>query len=304
MGNENQDVVLVGPVFLDIVMAGLDRLPAAGEEIHGGSASWAPGGFAISAIAFSRLGISTHLFTEIGADELGSVLRKRLVGEGVELFSPASVATTNIAVALNWNGDRGIVSYTQPFYDASEAAETFLEKKPGLLVMSARHPHAKKIAEMAHRKAVPVALTLSWHPEFLTSRTLQQIMPFADHLLCNVPEALLVTGQTDFRRALAILSESIDDVVVTRGAEGSVALVHGEYFEEPGIPSVMIDATGAGDVFGAAYLTAKLRGLPVEQWLRVGNWAAAQAVAALGGCTAAPRWVDVERFLNTEVAGR
>lgn len=304
MSNPINHVAVVGPVFLDIVMAGLDRLPASGEEIHGASASWAPGGYAIGAIAFSRLGMPTHLFTEIGEDELGAVLRGRLTAEGVEVFSAPQVRTTNIAVALNWNGDRGIVSYTQPFHDASLEVNAFLESTPALVVVSARHPHAKKICEAAHRKNLPVALTLSWHPEFLVSRTLQQMLPFAQHLFCNVPEALMATGQTDFRRALSILSESVEDVVVTRGAEGSVALVDGKFFEEPAIPSVLVDATGAGDVFAAGYLTAKMRGLSVTLQLRVGNWAAAQAIGALGGCTAAPRWEQVEQFLGLEVPRR
>jgi sugar/nucleoside kinase (ribokinase family) len=304
MGNELSHVVVVGPVFLDVVMAGLDRLPASGEEIHGASASWAPGGYAIGAITFSRMGIPTHLFTEIGNDELGAVIRGRLVAEGVEVFSPPNVDTTNIAVALNWNGDRGIVSYTQPFHDASEEVSQFLDETPGLVVLSARHPHARKICEVAHRKSLPVALTLSWHPEFLVSRALQQLLPFAQHLFCNVPEALLTTGQTDFRRALAILSESVDDVVVTRGAEGSVALVSGQFYEEPAMAILMVDATGAGDVFAAGYLTAKLRGFPVDQQLRIGNWAAAQAIGELGGSTGAPRWEQVAYFLESEVPRR
>ncbi len=304
MSKESQHVVVVGPVFLDVVMAGLDRLPASGEEIHGSSASWAPGGYAIGAIAFSRMGMSTHLFTEMGNDELGAVLRARLIAESVEVFSPIQVGTTNIAVALNWNGDRGIVSYTQPFHDASPEVGQFLDRTPALVVLSARHPHARKICEVAHRKSLPVALTLSWHPEFLVSRGLQQLLPFAQHLFCNVPEALLATGQTDFRRALAILSESVNDVVVTRGAEGSIALVEGKLYEEPAVASLMVDATGAGDVFAAGYLTAKLRGLPVDEQLRVGNWAAAQAIGELGGSTGAPRWEQVESFLGMGVPRR
>lgn len=295
-------VIVVGPVFMDIIMAEMDRLPASGEEIHAHSASWAPGGYAISATAFSRMGLSTQLVTELGDDALGMALEQKLLADGVQVISPPAVGRTNIAVSLNWNGDRGIVSYTQPFHNPFAALETILPDQDGLVLLAARHPFARDIARAAREHHLTVAMMLSWQPDFLTSRALPQLFPWTDILLCNVPEALLATGQTDFQRALYILGESISNVVITRGAEGAVALVDGEYAEAAAAPCVIVDATGAGDVFAAGYLTAQLRGLPLVERLQIGNWAAAQTVAALGGSTSAPTWQEVEEFLRMGVS--
>lgn len=298
MRDRDLNVVVVGPIFLDVVMSGLDHLPSAGQEVYVDSASWSPGGYAISAIALSRLGVRTHLLTELGQDEMGEVILSRLTAEGVNTILPHYLEKTNIAVALNWNGDRGIVSFTHPLKDPIDDLRQVLDRAPGLLLLSARHPFARNIAAEGLARRLPVALSLSWHPEFLTSRSLQQLFSLADHLFCNVPEALLVTGQTDFRKALAILGEALPQVVITRGSEGAVALVQGEYVESPACPAVIVDATGAGDVFAAGYLAAELHGLPVIDRLRAGNWAAGRAVAQVGGSTGAPCWVDVERFLR------
>lgn len=286
--------LVVGPTFVDIVMSEMARLPAAGEEVHVGDASWAPGGYAISAIALSRLDIDTTLVTDVGEDELGMTLLNRLHREGIDTKEIQKTDRTNIAVALNWSGDRGIVSYTHPLTDPTERIHDLLQGEVSLVLLSARHPYARSIAAEAFAREVPVALSLSWHPEFLTSSALQQLFPYARYLFGNVPEALLVTGESDFVKALGVLGAAVSEVIVTRGAEGVAALVEGEYVEVAAEPSIMVDATGAGDVFAATYLAASMRHLGVQDRLRCAAWAAAQAVRKVGGSTGAPRWNEIE----------
>ncbi|NMP22913.1 carbohydrate kinase family protein [Sulfobacillus harzensis] len=296
--SRNPGALVVGPTFVDIVMSEMSRLPAAGEEVHVGNASWAPGGYAISAIVLNRLGISTQLVTDIGEDELGATLVSRLQREGLSTDAVFRSDRTNIAVALNWSGDRGIVSYTHPLTDPTERVESQLQDGCDLVLLSARHPHARSVAAAAFAHSVPVALSLSWHPEFLVSPSLKQLFPYARYLFCNVPEALLVTGETDFVRALGILGEAVPEVVVTRGAEGVAALVDGEFIEVPAEPAIMVDATGAGDVFAATYLACALRALDLRDRLSAATWAAAQAVRKVGGSTGAPNWNDVTAHLG------
>lgn len=290
--------LVVGPSFIDIVMSEMSRLPAAGEEVHVGNASWAPGGYAISAIALSRLGIPTTLVTDVGADDLGDTLLVRLRREGIDTSEVQRTERTNIAVALNWSGDRGIVSYTHPLKDPTERVRELLKAGVGLTLLSARHPHARAVAAESFAQGVPLALSLSWHPEFLMSSALKQLFPYARYLFCNVPEALVVTGESEFVRALSVLGESVPEVIVTRGAEGVAALVEGEFVEVPAEPAIMVDATGAGDVFASTYLASTLRGLPLKSRLYAATWAAAQAVREVGGSTGAPTWASVEEHLK------
>lgn len=296
--------LVVGPSFIDIVMSEMGHLPESGEEVHVGDASWAPGGYAISAIALSRLAVDALLVTDIGQDELGQVMMDRLAREGVDTRFVQRTDRTNIAVALNWSGDRGIVSYTHPLVDPTKTIRELLDEKPDVVMLSARHPFAQAIAADAFQRRVPVALSLSWHPEFLTSSALQKLFPYARYLFSNVPEALMVTGETEFTAALRALGDAVPEVVITRGAAGVAAIVDRVYAEAGAEPAIVRDSTGAGDVFASTYLAAAVRGLDLDARLSAATWAAAQAVGSVGGSSGAPDWQAVEQHLQEKEAAR
>lgn len=297
MNNQNpytKPVVVVGPVYMDVVLTGLTRLPATGEEVHAQQGSCFPGGYAISATAFSRLGFTTHLYGDIGTDSIGQLLSKMLTDSGVILGHTPSVNATNIAVALNWAGDRGIASYTHPMSDpTAKLKQDLTTLEPGLLYLSARHPKSRAIAQLFSSLGWTIVLSLSWHPDFLTSNALQQLLAWADIIFANVPETLLVSRCNNLLEGMAILADAVPEVVVTRGSEGALARSNGSLYESPANPVPMVDATGAGDVFAATYTGARLLGWSIPERLSVANWAAGQAIGALGGGSSAPTWTDL-----------
>lgn len=282
--------LVVGPTFVDIVMAEMNRLPTPGEEIHVRQAAWAPGGYAISALALQQLGIETTLLTDIGTDELGAMLLSRLKSAGLNVNEVGASDRTNIAVSLNWSGDRSIISYTHPFSDPTRRVHELITHQIDLALLSARHPYARSIAAECFAQHVPIALSLSWHPEFLMSSALKQLFPYAHYLFANVPEALIVTEESNFLKALGSLAQMIPEVMVTRGAQGVVAMIEGEFFDVPAPPAIMVDATGAGDVFAATYLAAALRGIKPLNRLKYANRAAAHAIEAVGSITNDLNW--------------
>jgi sugar/nucleoside kinase (ribokinase family) len=290
--NSNRPVVVIGPIYSDTVFAGLARLPLAGEEVQAVDVGWAPGGYAISALAFHRLEVPTTLCGEVGADLYGDALLTAFRAQGLATrrVRQDPGTHTNLAVTLNWDGDRGIVSYGRGAVAPAEWYEEALAEAGAgaVLYLSARHPHARKLATLARSLSQEVALSLSWHPEFLTSWALRDLLPLADMLFCNVPEALLVTSESRPERAGAVLAESVPEVVVTRGAEGATAWDHGRAVAAPARSVVLVDATGAGDVFSATYVAARLWGWPVERRLAAANWAAGHAIGAIGGGNSSP----------------
>ena len=58
-------------------------------------------------------------------------------------------------------------------------------------------------------------------------------------------------------------------VLVKRGADGAVAMVDGELYRVAAVPVTAVDPVGAGDAFGAAYLSVLCRGGSVEERLRL-----------------------------------
>jgi sugar/nucleoside kinase (ribokinase family) len=90
-------------------------------------------------------------------------------------------------------------------------------------------------------------------------------------LIVNEREARVMTGSDDTDRAARELAERAPCAVVTLGKRGAVAACEGRLFHAPGIEEeVVVDTTGAGDLFTAAYVWADRLGLPLAERL---HWA-------------------------------
>jgi sugar/nucleoside kinase (ribokinase family) len=277
--------LVIGPIYADSVFSGLGRLPHPGEELVAQEFGIAPGGYATSALAFHHLGIDTTLCGEVGQDLYGTYLLTTLRDAGLAtdaifVGGPA----TNVAVTLNFSGDRGIVSFGRPTVADLGRYEAVAEAAPEgtVMLLSARHPHAPALGRLARRRGLVVALSLSWHPDFLRSWQLRDLLPLADLLFCNVPEALLVSQEQDVGRAGERLASTVPEVVITRGSEGADAIHAGGRDHAPALPAVVVDATGAGDVFAAAYLAARMWGWGPADCLSAGSICAGRAVEQIG----------------------
>jgi 1D-myo-inositol 3-kinase len=87
-------------------------------------------------------------------------------------------------------------------------------------------------------------------------------------------------------------------LVVTRGARGCVVYDRGTPWHVPGFPVVEVDATGAGDVFAAAfYIGLSDRGDPIEA-ARYANCVASFVVEAVG-TNGIPAAAEISERLST-----
>jgi sugar/nucleoside kinase (ribokinase family) len=80
----------------------------------------------------------------------------------------------------------------------------------------------------------------------------------------------------------AAYAERVPIVVLTRGPRGATIWAEGARFEVPAVPAREVDPTGAGDVFAAAFLVARLEGAEAREAARFAAAAAACAVEAPG----------------------
>ena len=74
-----------------------------------------------------------------------------------------------------------------------------------------------------------------------------------------------------------------DIAVITRGAEGAVAVCGKKRYEIPAEPiRRVIDTTGAGDLFAAGFLTGLAHDKPIPDCLKMGALAAAEIISHYG----------------------
>ena len=291
------DVLLSGSVFFDIVFTDLPATPAPGTEVWAGGMGSSPGGVANLAVAAARLGLHTALAAAFGDDVYGAwcweVLER---DEGIDLSRSRRFPGTHSAVTVSiaTGGDRAMVTHGHP---APVGVDELVGVPP--TVRAAFAELALADAEpWWHRAADEGALVfadLGWDPTGAWDPAVLAGLGRCHAFLPNAAEAMAYTRRDTPIAAARALAERVPLAVVTCGADGVVAVesASGTEVQVPRVPVNAIDATGAGDVFGAALVVGTLAAWPLPDRLAFASLAAALAVQQFGGSLAAPGWGDI-----------
>ncbi|MDO8360770.1 MAG: carbohydrate kinase family protein [Devosia sp.] len=103
-------------------------------------------------------------------------------------------------------------------------------------------------------------------------------------IFANLDEALELTGSVDLNLQMQTLGRFYPRVVIKRGVAGAAAGGRaGVTLSMPSPSAEVVDTTGAGDAFAAAFLAAELGGGKLDACLRAGIAAGAEAVTRIGG---------------------
>mgnify|MGYP001135518951 CR=1 FL=1 len=278
------DVACAEPAFLDLTLTGLDKIPAPGEERMATDFLRSPGGGAITAVGAARLGLKASLVSPLGEDAVGVLLRQMLAEEGVR-WDGRLVKRTPVTVIMPTNGDRAMATFDP---GESVTAEELAAVKPRSVVLSIpRLPLAPPDA----RVYVSVG---DVDARALAGRELGDLSGVRA-LLVNEREALLLTGAADAQSAAEQLAERAPLAIVTLGAEGALAVGGEGTVHVPGVPVDVVDTTGAGDLFAAAYVWADHWGVPLEGRLR---WAVLYASLSVRVATAVAGAVTLKALLE------
>ncbi len=278
------ELLCAARAYLDLTFTGLRALPRAGREEFADGLIRAPGGGALNAIGAARLGLRTATGFALGGDEAGTFVRSQLAAEGIVAIGEPHGATA-VTVVLPYNGDRAFVTYDpEPVNPPSfagldpERVIYTLDQVDGLPA-SARH-----YVTIGDREASRYA-GCALPP-----------LPCAATVFLNSDEATKLTGHGKAPEAARALAGWADLVVVTRGASGAVACTgDGEIAEVPGVDVDVIDTTGAGDLFAAAWIWAEALDLDLEARLR---WSVLYAALSVRVPTAAAGAVDLRTLLG------
>lgn len=103
-------------------------------------------------------------------------------------------------------------------------------------------------------------------------------------LFANEAEAAALTGLVESEAQVRALGACYGRVVIKRGAAGAVLGDRsGIHYRCPAPAVAVLDSTGAGDAFAAAFIAAELGGAAAEAALQRAILAGADAVTRLGG---------------------
>jgi sugar/nucleoside kinase (ribokinase family) len=256
------------------------------------------GGSAANSMAgVAAMGGSVAFIGQVAEDQLGMIFEHDMHAMGVRFDTPplnGGLPTGRCLILVTPDGQRTMNTCPGASHELdaqaldrdliASASILFLEgylfgpEKPRAAMME-----AIKVAHAANRR---VAFTLS-ESVCIAGRkeSFGQMIDNGgvDLLFCNEDEALQLTGRTDLKHALTDLSIKVPTVVVTKGAEGAIAIENGERISIPAAPvGEVVDTTGAGDLFAAGFLTARCKGASLERCLWTGAIAAAEVIQHYG----------------------
>jgi sugar/nucleoside kinase (ribokinase family) len=104
-----------------------------------------------------------------------------------------------------------------------------------------------------------------------------------DILFANEGEIQTLMGTEDFEAAVALAAALVPTLVVTRGADGAVAIKDGTRSAVAAEPiDKVVDTTGAGDLFAAGFLAGQAQGRSVADSLTMGAICAAEIISHFG----------------------
>lgn len=270
----------------------------------------------------AKLGQPCAMIGCVGDDDFGRVNLDRLRRDGVDVRGIAidpEYATGSAFVRYRPDGARDFVFNIKH----SAAGRTALTEAARDVVAGIDHLHVMGTALFAPtivevileviRVVKDAGGTVSFdpnvRPEMLALPGLREafdtIFAQCDLFLPSGPELFLFTAATDRDAAVAeVLARGVRAVVVKNGAEGA-SFFDAEYsLEQPAFRVEEIDPTGAGDCFGATFVTCWLRGMAPARALAYAAASGARAVEKQGPMEGVSTFAELDAFIAAQGEAR
>ncbi|KXX67658.1 carbohydrate kinase family protein [Flammeovirga sp. SJP92] len=293
------EVICSGLNVVDLLVAVPNEVPY-GEKtecekiiVQGG----APAGNAASGIA--ALGHNICFLGYFGENTLSDIARAELKRHGVvdTLFVSKENATPAIAIVqVDDKGERTVL-YSMDNYSSFSPAdfkEEWLSDTKLILVDGYDTEINLHLLKLAKKKGITTVLDMEAGEE----ATMKEMLALATHSILPLTCAQKLANTEKIEDCVKTLSKlTKGQIVVTDGANGSYALEEEIIVHQPAYKVEVVDTTGCGDAFHAAYASAVLQGLPLRERMNYGSFFASQVAKVFGGRTSFPSRQDMEENL-------
>lgn len=268
----------------------------------------------------ARFGQPCGMIGCVGNDDFGRVNLDRLASDGVDVSGVGvdpELPTGSAFVRYRSDGARDFVFNIKH----SASGRIHMGENARALLASGDHLHVMGTALFSHAiadtilEAIDIVKenggTVSFdpniRPEMLSLPGLreasQTIFRRCDLFLPSGDELFLFGSATAEEAAVAeTLRSGVKAVAIKRGRDGATYYDLNGRLHQPAFVVDEVDPTGAGDCFGAVFVSCWLRGMPPAETLRYAAAAGAHAVTRRGPMEGAALRAELDAFLARQSA--
>lgn len=309
-------LVSAGEIVVEIMADRVDQSLAEPGLLHGPFPSGAPAIFIAQA---ARLGQPAGLISAVGDDDFGHLNIDRLRDWGADVSAIAvhkGHATGTAFVSYRADGSRHFVFNIKN----SAAGSIEIDEAAVALLAGADHFHVMGSSlfseratsvilagiEMVKRKGGTVSFDPNIRKEMIElpgmREALTKVLMLTDIFLPSGEELFIFTDAADEASAVTeMLARGISAVIVKKGSAGAVYYDRHRQVTAQGFPVTEVDPTGAGDCFGAGFVSFWLRGAHPEDALRIACACGALAVTRKGPMEGIATLAEVQAFLDDAI---
>jgi sugar/nucleoside kinase (ribokinase family) len=288
-------IYVIGNVNVDLIMGPVTPWPKAGtESILPHSELRVGGAVGNAGLALQAMGARYRLIGNRGDDVFGRWLAEAF-GDAAEDW-PVAPTPTTVSVCLGHpNGERTFLT-SQGHLSVMSAAEAIarlpVHAGPGDVALLCGGFVCPRLIEgygallsALRERGFAVALDTGWPSDGWNDKERRRVagwLSSCDHVLLNEIESCGLSGKTDVADAARWIAERAKHgavVAVKRGPLGASLRLAGKLVNIPAPPVSVVDTVGAGDVFNAAYLQARLMGQPPKAAVAAGVALASAVIA-------------------------
>lgn len=253
----SQDLTTVGGISLNLAV----HARRSGAEVALVSCIGSDQGGQAALELLQREGIDhSHVVERAGATAHQDII---ITPEGERIFPPGGYGS---GVLADWSLRPEDIAFTRDF---DLIVSPYFNQVAHIFnaIMHEASPHTKRAADF-----------LDWNELGRNTAVIERMLPLLDI-------AFLSGNQTaiEYLEPLSQVHKCL--IVVTLGAEGSMALADGKRYYQPALPvERVVDTTGCGDAFAGAFLVRYMQDEDIPQALLAGARQSAHVLAHYGAC--------------------
>jgi len=306
-------ILVLGDINADII-GRVTSWPEPGQECLAERVELHCGGVGTNcALALRRWGVSVELIGCVGEDAFGEFLLKTLAAVGVNVRGvrrTAMAMTGMLYINVTRDGQRtffGSRGANQFVRRLGKRESSVLESAEAASLMGYSFmtkggaAAARQVIAAVRRNNGLVSLDVGVEPSQKIPREILRVAKTVDLFFVSSDEAAMLTGYRDPENAFkSLLKRGIPQVVMKLGKRGCLIVDDGKVRRVPSFRVGVVDSTGAGDAFTAAFLQARLRRWHINEAALAANAAGAAAASVVGAGERLPTQPHILRVLRTQ----